>query len=219
LEDTGQWENTLICFMTDNGADSSSSIAYNNAVGCLGGEAITRDGRPISISGNEFPGDETTFQSYGRDWANVSNTPYRYFKLTSWEGGIRSPFILHWPDGIEASRRGTVDQELISHLIDLAPSFLRLAGKPIPDSMDGISVAHYWNGKQTGNPQRTLYNDFGKSSAMYEHPWKLVNHRADSFLFNIEEDASETRDLAADHPERFEAMKRELDAWKSALEE
>ena len=219
LKDTGQLENTLICFMTDNGADSSTSIGHNNAVGCLGGEAITRDGRPISISGDEFPGDETTFQSYGSDLANVSNTPYRYFKLRSYEGGIRSPFILHWPAGIESSRRGSVDQEMISHLIDLSPSFLRLAGEPVPESMDGISVAQYWNGKQTGNPKRTLFNDFGKSSAVYEYPWKLVSDRANSFLFNIEKDASETRDIAADHPERFEAMKRELAAWKSAFEE
>mgnify|MGYP006168982727 FL=1 len=51
---------------------------------------------------------------------------------------------------------------------------------------------------------------------MYDPPpWKLVNHKANSFLFNIEKDASETEDLAADHPERFEAMKRELAAWKS----
>jgi len=218
LEDTNQLENTLICFMTDNGADSTKSIAHNNAVGCLGGEAVTLDGRPISISGHEYPGDETTFQSYGPDWANVSNTPYRYFKLRSYEGGVRSPFILHWPAGIEASRRGTVDQEMVSHLIDLSPSFLRLAGQSVPESMDGINVAHFWNGKKTGNPQRTLFNDFGRSSAMYEHPWKFLDNRGDTFLFNIEKDASETRDLAADYPERFEAMKRELAAWKSALE-
>ena len=218
LEDTGQLENTLICFMTDNGADSTKSIAHNNAVGCLGGEAITLDGHPISISGHEFPGDEATFQSYGPDWANVSNTPYRYFKLTSYEGGIRSPFILHWPAGIEASRRGTVDQEMISHLIDLSPSFLRLAGEPVPESMDGISVAQYWNGTKTGNPQRTLFNAFGRSSTMLEHPWKLVNHHANSHLFNIESDASETNDLAAFHQERLEAMKRKLAAWKSTLE-
>lgn len=218
LEDTGQLENTLICFMTDNGAEAGASIGHNNAVGCLGGEAITRDGRPISISGPELPGDETTFQGYGPDLANVSNTPYRYFKLTSYEGGIRSPFILHWPAGIDASRRGSVDQELVSHLIDLSPSFLRLAGERAPDSMDGISVAQYWNGKKTGNPQRTVYNDFGKSSAMFASPWKLVNHKANSFLFNIEKDASETEDLADAHPERFEAMKRELAEWKSTFE-
>ncbi|MEM9158706.1 MAG: sulfatase-like hydrolase/transferase, partial [Verrucomicrobiota bacterium] len=218
LEDTGQLENTLICFMTDNGADSTETIGHSNAVGCLGGEAITREGRPVSISGSELPGDETTFQAYGRDWANVSNTPYRYFKLSSYEGGIRSPFILHWPAGVDASRRGSVDHELVSHLIDLSPSFLRLAGEPVHHSMDGISVVQYWSGQKTGNPQRTLYNEFGKSSAMFDFPWKLVNHKANSFLFNIEEDASETKDLSADFPERFEAMKREFAAWKSTFE-
>jgi|TARA_B110000037_G_C16898239_1_gene415066 hypothetical protein len=83
-------------------------------------------------------------------------------------------------------------------------------------TVNGISLAQYWNGKKTGKPQRTLYNDFSKNSTMYDPPpWKLVNHKANSFLFNIEKDASETEDLAADHPERFEAMKRELAAWKS----
>jgi hypothetical protein len=85
--------------------------------------------------------------------------------------------------------------------------------------MDGISVAQYWNGTKTGNPQRTLFNDFGRSSTMLEHPWKLVNHHANSYLFNIESDASETNDLAAFHQERFKAMKLKLAAWKSTLEE
>ena len=54
---------------------------------------------------------------------------------------------------------------------------------------------------------------------MLEHPWKLVNHHANSYLFNIESDASETNDLAPFHQERFKAMKLKLAAWKSTLEE
>jgi len=216
LEETGQLENTVICFMADNGA-STELIGYNNAVSCLGGEAITKDGLAISIAGREMPGDETTFQGYGPDWANVSNTPYRYFKVTSFEGGIRSPFIVHWPAGITQNRRGSIDHELLSHLIDLTPTFLQMAGEGIPDFIDGTSVLSYWQGKQSGNPQRVLFNEFGRSSAMYDYPWKWAQYRGDSFLFNLEKDASETNDLSQQFPKRFNSMRQRFDQWKASF--
>ena len=216
LNETGQLENTVICFMADNGA-SPETIGHNNALSCLGGEAITKDGRAIRIAGKEMPGDETTFQGYGPDWANVSNTPYRWWKVTSFEGGIRSPFIVHWPAGIAKERRGSVDHQLISHLIDLAPSMLQIAGEAVPDSMDGAAVQGFWQGNEQGNLSRTLYNAFGKSSTMIDYPWKLVQYRGDHFLFNLKKDASETSDVSQAYPKKFAAMKDQFSRWQTSV--
>jgi len=218
LEDANQLDNTLICFFADNGG-CAELIGQKNGVDCLGGDAVTRDGRPITISGNEMPGDEATFQGYGPDWANVSNTPYRWWKATSYEGGIRSPFIVHWPAGISGDLRGGINHDLISHLIDLSPTFLELAEKEVPEEMDGVSVANYWRGKSVGNPERTLYNEFGKGTMMYDYPWKLVAYRDDTFLFNLQKDPTETQDLAEKYPKRFTGMRDALTDWKSSFGE
>jgi arylsulfatase A-like enzyme len=218
LEDTGQLDNTIICFFADNGA-CPESIGYKNGVDCLGGEAVTRDGHTVSIAGNEMPGDETTFQGYGPDWANVSNTPYRWWKATSHEGGIRSPLIIQWPVGIPKDKRGTVDLNLVSHLIDLSPTFLELAGGEGLQTMDGISLVDYWKGVHSGNPRRVLLNEFGKGSMIFDYPWKLVTLKGDAFLFNIQADPSETRDIASQNPQRFEAMCSALTEWKQSFKE
>ena len=218
LEETGQLENTVICFFADNGA-CHEDIGYKNGLSCLGGTALTRDGRPITISGEELPGGETTFQGYGPNWANVSNTPYRFHKSTSYEGGIRSPFILHWPAGVPEEKRGTVDHDLISHLIDLSPTFLHLAGESVPAIMDGVSVHKQWKGESDSNPKRVLFNDFGKGSMMYDYPWKLVEYKGSVELYNLESDPSETRNLAAIYADRFQTMKLALEAWKASFVE
>lgn len=218
LEETGQLENTLICFLADNGG-CHETIGEKNGINCLGGEAVTRDGRPITISGNEMPGAETTFQGYGPNWANVSNTPYRYHKSTSYEGGIRSPFILYWPAGVSEEKRGTVDHRLISHLIDLSPTFLELADLPVPESMDGVSLLDPWSGRLDANPDRILFNDFGPGSAVYDYPWKFVRFKNRAELYNIESDPSETQDLAKIHPSRFLAMAEAFETWKSEFKD
>ena len=216
LEEVGQLENTLICFMTDNGA-SPELIGHNNGVACLGGEAVTRDGRPITIAGKEMPGDDSTFQGYGPDWANVSNSPYRGYKSTSYEGGIRSPFILQWLEGISKEIRGSVNHRLVSHIIDLSPTFLEIAGQTVPNDMDGVSLLKQWRGEFEVNPERTLYNDFAKGSMMYDYPWKLVAYKDEFFLYNLERDPTETRDLAEKYPKRFSGMSRALADWKSSF--
>jgi len=217
LEETNQLENTVICFMADNGA-SPELIGQNNGLSCLGGEALTRDGKPIKISGNEMPGDETTFQGYGPDWANVSNTPYRYYKTTSYEGGIRSPFILHWPKGVSDSKQGSIDQRLVSHLIDISPTFLELAGQAVPEEMDGVSLKEQWQGNGSGNPKRILFNDFSKGSMMNDYPWKFVAYKEDSFLYNLETDPTETKNLREKYPQRFAIMSKALAEWKASFE-
>ena len=103
----GQLDNTLILFLADNGASPE------------------RPKKPDVDPDAEW-GSVGSFESIGRAWANVCDTPLRKWKATSHEGGINTPMIAHWPNGIEAP--GTVNRQPC-HLIDLLPTWMELAAK------------------------------------------------------------------------------------------
>ena len=109
LEATGQLENTLILFLADNGGCAEELGGPNTRIrrDWPVSPPLTRDGRPVS-TGNDptiMPGPETTYQSYGVPWANLSNTPFREYKHWVLEGGISTPFIAHWPERITSGGR------------------------------------------------------------------------------------------------------------------
>jgi arylsulfatase A-like enzyme len=103
LRETGQWENTVIMFLSDNGGCAEEAHAsWGSWLTPDNVHATTRDGRPVQI-GNDptiMPGGPETYQSYGVPWANLSNTPFREYKHWVHEGGIATPFVVHWPAGI-----------------------------------------------------------------------------------------------------------------------
>ena len=117
LEETGQLDNTLIIFLSDNGAcaeDIPDGVTARELVDQLMiAKAKTRAGKPVRL-GNDptlMPGGEDTYQSYGTAWANLSNSPFRLYKHWIHEGGIATPFIVHWPRGIHGKRRAAAQSE------------------------------------------------------------------------------------------------------------
>ena len=218
LKETGELENTLIVFLSDNGASPENSMRYGPG---FDRPSETRDGRKIAYPVNKevLPGDELTFTSIGDRWANVSNTPYQYAKAQSYEGGVRTPVIAYWPAGIK--NKGAITQQM-GHVMDFMPTFVELAGAKYPTEykgkaiqpLTGISLLPALKGKET-TTDRALYNEHFGARFAREGEWKLVSLAGDTtwHLYNINQDETELNDVAAKYPEVVEKLSAQWRHW------
>src|SRR5439155_6360388 len=99
----------------------------------------TRDGYPVRGGYGVMPGPADTFVAYGRDWANVSNTPFREYKHWVHEGGISTPLIVHWPVGIPTKRNGSLETQP-GHLIDIMATCVDISGAKYPKKFNGEKI-------------------------------------------------------------------------------
>lgn len=212
LEEHGLMDNTLIVYQNDNGG---CHVEYTtDRTGAFLFEK-TRTGEPI-VPGNIpdlMPGPETTFQSYGYGWANVSNTPFRLYKQHDHEGGILTPLIVHWPGVVET---GTLTDQL-AHVVDLAPTFLEAAGVAHPggeyEAPHGRSLLPVLRGGTREAPE-TLYWKWSRGKAIRHKQWKLVSKNAGPWeLYDIEADGTELHDVAGVNPDLVERLAGMWDAW------
>jgi arylsulfatase len=145
LKDSGRYHDTLIVFTIDNGASPEVMVeaGYDRW-------SETRDGRQVAYG--EYPdqpiGDDQTMACIGAQWASAADTPWRYWKAESYQGGTHAPFLMSWPARIGA-REGTRVREP-AHIVDVTPTLLDLAGvTPRTDKapIDGISLAGVFDGR------------------------------------------------------------------------
>lgn len=223
LRQSGAMDNTLIFFLADNGGcaeeitDSWLGWLYNESKIC---PKTTRDGRPVT-AGNDpdiMPGPPDTFQSYGIPWANVSNTPFRLYKHWTHEGGVATPLIMHWPEGIK--NRGELCNEP-GHLIDIMATCIDVSRAVYPSEhkghkitpMEGQSLMPAVKNQASG--RRALYFEHEGNRAVIEGKWKLTAAGPDGpwELYDVNEDRTETHNLASEHQEQVKRLSEMWTNW------
>jgi len=235
LRETGQLDNTLIFFLQDNGGCAEGYGRRPNA--STGPRADkpslppmakgelqmhmqpkqTRDGYPMRTGPGVMAGPADTYIGYGEGWANVSNTPFREYKHWVHEGGISTPLVAYWPDGIK--RRGELDHQP-GHLIDIMATCAELAGVDYPEehggnkikALEGRSLDVAFKG---GKIQReALFWEHEGNCAIRKGDWKLVRkENQDWELYNLADDRSELHDLAAAKPQLVRKLAQEFQAY------
>jgi len=202
LKRMGCFENTLVLFLSDNGA-------------CPETGALGKDFRP-DLDGPI--GSVNSFHSYGRSWSNASNTPFRLHKKWAHEGGCASPLIAHWPEGI-AARGGFHSQ--VGHVMDIMPTCLELAGAACPSENaagpvqcpEGMSLAPCFKSETTW--ERQLYWEHFGNRAARQGDWKLVadGEKGPWELYNLAEDRTELRNRVKDLPDKALELETKWYAW------
>lgn len=240
LKKNGQYENTLVLFLQDNGgcaenmgrAESKKKAVNKLDLAPLADDYLqpdmipkqTRDGLPVRQGKDVLPGGPDTYIGYGQSWANVSNTPFREYKHWQHEGGISSPLIAHWPKGISSNLHNKLDATP-AHLIDIMATCIEVGRASYPAQLEsqtilpleGVSLAPAFQGKSVERLQPIFWEHEG-NRAIRIGQWKLVSkHPGNWELYNVSNDRTEMHDLAADHPDRAQDMAGQWEAWASRV--
>jgi arylsulfatase A-like enzyme len=230
LEQTGQLENTLIFYCADNGASGEGSP--NGSVN----ENKFFNGYPDELSENmqylDTLGSAETYNHYPTGWAAAFSTPFPMFKrYAQYSGGTCDPLVIHWPKGIKA--KGEMRHQY-HHSTDIVPTILDVTGLEMPKvyrgveqyPLNGVSMRYSFDKADAPTKKerqyyamlgtRGLWQDGWKASALHapisgkghfdQDPWEL---------FHVDEDRAESRNLAAEHPEKLQEL---IDVWFSEAE-
>lgn len=212
LDETGQRENTLVVFLSDNGGvDTSYALPHRQKEPVDGSQ-------PLKMRMQEF-----------------DNAPLRSGKGSPYEGGLRVPCLVRWPAQVKAAQTCTTPV----HVVDWMPTLLAAAGVPCPanHTLDGVSLLPLLRGETIAPrplfwymPLYDLRWAATPCAVIREGDWKLIESFGDSFdeaqiyraghrleLFNLREDIGETRDLATVEKDRAAFMSAQLHAWMRSI--
>jgi len=144
------------------------------------------------------------------------NGPLRGFKMTTYEGGPRVPFLVRWKGRIPAGT--TYDRPVVN--LDVVPTVLAAAGQPVAaaDRIDGVDILPHLAGTATGRPHDTLFWRFGEQWAVRKGDWKLVVSKGGGGtpeLYDLANDVGEQSDRAAEEPAKVAELQRLYDAWNA----
>ncbi|MGV3704198.1 MAG: arylsulfatase [Arcticibacter sp.] len=210
LKEIGEDDNTVIMFLSDNGA-SNESIRGNGFL-------------PSIIEASKRPaGPADSFTAYGFHGANLSNTPFRLFKHWEYEGGTATPFLAFGPSIVKP---GTVSEQP-GHIIDLMSTCLDLAGGSYPESFkgksvkptSGLSLVPLMKGERWAGHDALFFEHEG-NRAVRRGKWKLVSNFPDNrwHLYDMEADRSELHDLSGRNPDKVKELSELYEKWAARSE-
>lgn len=241
LEGQGQLDNTLVIYLQDNGGNHEGGTTPNHPPGNIPqrpsgptgptlsdeqlqrqtyGNGTTRDGYPMRRHFGVQAGAPDTYQYYSRQWGNVSNTPYTEYKSDTGEGGIASPLIVRWGDGIDADLRGQVVDDP-AHAIDILATLVEVggvdysaAGSSKIDSLDGVSLMPNFSDNELDRGD-ALYWEHEGWRAIRDGEWKALTRGPGGAweLYNLDSDRSEATNVASEHPEVVQQLASRWEAW------
>lgn len=188
LRAAGQLDNTVIMFLSDNGASAE--------------QLIRGDGHdPAAPFGSTH-----TYQTLQVGWSNAANAPFKGHKIYTYEGGISTPLIVHWPSRL-AKSSGQLNAQ-VGHVIDIAPTILDMAGihpsalenKAAKQRLPGVSLLKALT--HTTTEERLLFWEHAGNRALRKAQWKIVADYGQPFeLYDLSVDRCETKDIAGAKPE------------------
>jgi len=197
LKELGYYDNTIVFFCSDNGAST---------------EIMNRADKHTT---GAIPGSADTYLCLGPGWSSAANTPFRLHKTWVHEGGIATPLVVHWPEGI---KKGNEFRNMPSHIIDIAPTLLELAGGD-PDELNvsteapGRSLIPFLN-HDLEIPRTPLFFHHENKKALRHGDWKIttIEDGGSWELYNLAEDRGETQNLAEENPKKLEEM---VELWET----
>ncbi len=175
----GKWENTIFMFLSDNGADS----------------------REISRTTNLLPWEANFDLHIGTEWAGVANTPFRWYKQNQHAGGIATPMIISWPNGLKVN--GWSDFR--GHIVDIYPTLLELSGVNYPERyngemtlpLEGVSMYPFIKGEKQQR-EKYIYLKYASNKGIIVGNMKLVSARKGPWeLYDLDVDPNELNDLSS----------------------
>lgn len=219
LQSIDQLDNTIVVFLSDNGASSEGGI--DGRFNAMSGEDLSArtDELEFGLAHIDEIGGEYAFNHYPSGWANLCNTPFQWYKSWSFEGGIKDPLIIRYPAAIPDP--GNIRKQY-HHVSDVTPTVMELLGGDKPSVIKGVPQKPFTGismGYTLGNPNakdRKLvqYYEMVGNRGIYKKGWKaVVNHAFhDSYdedvweLYHVEEDYSEKHNVANQYPEKVKEL-------------
>jgi arylsulfatase len=201
IRSLGKWENTLVIFLSDNGA-------------CAEGGVFGRD-----FWGNGAPpGGPDGYHNYGMGWANAGNTPFRKYKQYIHEGGIATPFVVQWPAVI---RKGGQIHHQPAHIIDIMATFCDISGAEYPELYNGVKIQPHeglsmkplFYGEEREEHTILCWEHIG-SAGIRKGNWKLVAARNEPWeLYDLQTDRTELNNVIKKHPQVASVLHYDWLAW------
>ncbi len=217
LDSVGQLKNTLFVLISDNGA--SAEGGPTGAINLRKHMVYEKESAELGVANIDKIGGEFAYNHYPTGWAQVSNTPLKWYKKGTHGGGVRAPLIVHWPGHI--AQAGSVRHQF-HHVIDIAPTLYEILGVTAPASyrgiaqlpVQGMSMAYTFDQPDEATRKDAQLFELLGDRAIWHRGWKAVarHPKGSDFdtdeweLYHLADDYAEIHDLAADRPDKLKEM-------------